>query len=308
MRITLCFGAPLGVCKAVVAEEVDYTISVTKSSEKGNALEEAVTAIEGHILNTSPALREKPFLIESKKIIAVEGVHHEIDIFVTIDLGDGYKSIFIFECKNWEEAVGKNEIIIFAEKVAAAQAQLGFFVAKSFTKDAQAQAATNPRIRLVTAAEHDPTTAPLPHGFHGLIITPVHAEATFHTRKGGSTLEMVDMATVVAKLRGEPIDLRAHLCKWAEETAGQDARSFRSERFAAGDYERATEAKREFQEGELTINAKDIASAESNIRYRATVVRPAVLSYFEIHTRGRVVSLAPMQIPSGPAFTMKLIW
>ena len=64
--------------------------------EKGNALEAAVASIERYILDTSPHLREKPFLFESKKIINVAGVHHEIDIFVTIDLGAGYKSVFIF--------------------------------------------------------------------------------------------------------------------------------------------------------------------------------------------------------------------
>jgi hypothetical protein len=54
---------------------------VATPAEKGNALEAAVAAIEHHILSTSPALREKTFLIESKKIITADGVHHEIDIF-----------------------------------------------------------------------------------------------------------------------------------------------------------------------------------------------------------------------------------
>jgi hypothetical protein len=281
---------------------------VTTPLEKGNALEAAVTAIEQHILSTSPALREKTFLIESKKIITVGGVHHEIDILVTIDLGDGYKSVFIFECKNWEDAVGKNEIIIFAEKIAATQAQIGFFVAKSFTKDAQSQAATNPRIRLVTASEHEPTTAPLPYAFHGLILTPVHAEATFHTGDGGTQLKTIEMATAAAKLRGEPIDLRRYLCKWAEDAASQDVLAFRSERYPEGDYERSTDAKREFAEREFTIDGTEMAWAETSIRYKATVVRPAVVSYFEVHTRGRVVSLAPLQIPSGPTMQMKLIY
>jgi hypothetical protein len=97
---------------------------VATPSEKGNALEAAVAAIESHILNTTPALREKPFLIESKKIINVDDVHHEIDIFVTIDLGDGYKSVFILECKNWQDAVGKNDVIVFAEKIAVTHQHL----------------------------------------------------------------------------------------------------------------------------------------------------------------------------------------
>jgi hypothetical protein len=114
--------------------------------DKGNALEVAVASIERLILDTSPHLIERPFLFESKKIINAGGVHHEIDIFVTIDLGGGYKSVYIFECKNWEASVGKNEIIVFAEKIDVTQAQHGYFVAKSFTKDAEAQATSNPRI------------------------------------------------------------------------------------------------------------------------------------------------------------------
>jgi hypothetical protein len=54
------------------------------------------------------------------------GVHYEIDIFVTIDLSNGYKSVFIFECKNWQEPVGKNEVIVLSEKIAGAQAQHGY--------------------------------------------------------------------------------------------------------------------------------------------------------------------------------------
>ncbi len=50
--------------------------------EKGNALEFAVKTVEATILKASPALKENKFLIESKKIITVAGVHHEIDIFV----------------------------------------------------------------------------------------------------------------------------------------------------------------------------------------------------------------------------------
>lgn len=276
--------------------------------EKGNALEAAVAAIEQHILAASPALREKTFVIEDKKIIHVGGVHHEIDVFVTIDLGGGYTSTFIFECKNWEAAVGKNEIIVFAEKINAAQAQHGFFVAKSFTKDAEAQAALNPRVRLVLASEHDPTAAPLPHGLHSLIQTPLHAETTFYKGDGGTRMEMLDLAIAVAMLRGESIDLREYLCKWAEEAASQDSLSFPSHRYPEGDYVRDTLSKREFASGELIVNGMEMAWAETDVRYKATVVRPAVISHFEVHSRGRVVSLAPVQLPVGGPMDIKLIY
>jgi hypothetical protein len=106
--------------------------------EKGDELEDAVHAIEDTILKTAPGFAEGTFRIESKRIVSLDGVRHEIDLFVTAALPSGYDAVFVFECKNWEEKVGKNEIIIFSEKVRAANAQKGFFVARAFTKDAKA--------------------------------------------------------------------------------------------------------------------------------------------------------------------------
>jgi hypothetical protein len=124
--------------------------------EKGRALERAVHAIEAVILESSPSLREKPFRIEMRKTLSVGGVHHEIDVFVTVEIAKGYDATFIFESKNWATPVGKNEIIVFAEKIDAAVAQTGYFIAKAFTKDAEAQAAKDPRIKLLISTEHDP--------------------------------------------------------------------------------------------------------------------------------------------------------
>src|ERR1035441_1861623 len=91
--------------------------------EKGRELEIAVEAIEAVILESSPSLLGQPFKIERRKRINVGGVHHEIDIFVQVGAAKGYESTFIFECKNWEAPVGKNEIIVFSEKIDAAVAQ-----------------------------------------------------------------------------------------------------------------------------------------------------------------------------------------
>src|SRR6266699_3105765 len=115
-------------------------MSFTSPQEKGDALEEAVRLIEQTILHTNPLATGATITIEPKKIVIDDGVKHEVDIFITIDHGKGYKAIFIFECKNWEETVGKNEIIVFSEKIDVVQAQKGYFIAKSFGKYAIAQA------------------------------------------------------------------------------------------------------------------------------------------------------------------------
>ena len=270
-------------------------------SQKGNALENAVSVIERCILETSPSLREKTFLIENKKIIVVGGVHHEIDIFVTIDLGSGYKSFFIFECKNWQDAVGKNDIIIFSEKIDASQAQHGYFVAKSFTRDAIAQVEKDARMTLLLAAEHDPSTAPLPFGFHVTVSTPKNLQLTFY-RRGRTHDDLVPLDTnlSVAKLNGQIIDMRKYVQKWGEQTCGDSLLSFRTERLPERTYERYADSKREFLPGELLLNDLDIESADLSISFDVTISRPAVVSYFEVETRGRVSTLAPIIGPDGP--------
>lgn len=135
--------------------------------EKGDVLELAVAAIEPTILGITPELREQTFVAESKKVVKVADVHHEIDIFVTIDLGHGYRSAYIFECKNWQKSVGKNEVIVLSEKIDVTSATKGYLVAKSLTRDAYAQAEKDPRISLLIASEHDPMSTSIPFDFHG---------------------------------------------------------------------------------------------------------------------------------------------
>src|SRR5690242_14612599 len=126
--------------------------TMSTSQEKGDALETAVAAIEELILQTSPASAAKP-IVEKKKIIRVNGVRNEIDVYVAIDSADGYRSVYIFECKNWQDAVGKDQIVLFSKKIEVSQATRGYFVAKSFTSDAEAQAKQDPRLILLLVTE-----------------------------------------------------------------------------------------------------------------------------------------------------------
>jgi hypothetical protein len=61
----------------------------------------------------------------------IEGVLHEFDLWISVeDAG-----IFLVECKDWKKPVGKNEVIVFAEKLKATGAVGGYVVARSFTRD-----------------------------------------------------------------------------------------------------------------------------------------------------------------------------
>jgi hypothetical protein len=89
----------------------------TSAQQKGDALEKAVQLIETYILGTHPATKEATITIEPKKIIVVNDVKHEIDLYITLDFGR-YDASYIFECKNWKKKVDKDEIIVFAKKIA----------------------------------------------------------------------------------------------------------------------------------------------------------------------------------------------
>lgn len=261
------------------------------SKEKGDALEQAVEAIEGLILRASPNVKEKTYRIESKKFINVGGVHHEIDLFVTFELGLGYTSIYIFECKNWTDAVGKNDIIVFAEKIAATSAQRGFFVAKSFTADAKAQATKEPRMELVVVAEHDPAKSILPFGYQSTFAKApnVHALFTAWGSKGLTTVRW-DVSQSVGVLDGKPMNMLEQLGIWANEAMNESMLTFPSGTLAEGTYERECKTERRFEEGRLTVNDVSIERVTLTVRFEIYLVRPAVKSHFEINGRGRVIS------------------
>jgi hypothetical protein len=101
---------------------------MASSHDKGNALEEAVRAIETAILRSTPTLDQNTFTFESRKLVAVAGVRHEIDVYARVAISTGYNAVFIFECKNLKKAVGKNDIIIFSEKIDAVRAQKFFLL------------------------------------------------------------------------------------------------------------------------------------------------------------------------------------
>ncbi|MDA8972426.1 restriction endonuclease [bacterium] len=126
------------------------------NKKKGNLLEEAVELIEKQIIKVHKIAKEDEVIIERNKIFNIDGAKYEIDVFVKINKAQGYSSIFIFECKNWDSAkVGRKEITDFSEKINITQAQRGFFVAIDFTKDAINRAKKDEKLELLKASKFD---------------------------------------------------------------------------------------------------------------------------------------------------------
>lgn len=267
------------------------------SDEKGRALESAVHAIEAVILESSPALREKPFTIETRKLIEVDGVRHEIDIMVTVELAQGYTTSFIFECKNWKDAVGKNELIVFSEKIKAVTAQRGFFVAKSFTKDATAQAQKDQRITLLTATEHTPATTITPESFHITAPASAKCSTTFRVRaSSGTNFYPMDIQGKKVRLYGQEVLLTEYLDGWMREVYAEHLPGFQTAHLAEGVHVMTASAERRFGARECIIDEQEMERMRMDVEFGVQIFRPAVISHYEVSTRGRVIRLEKVKV------------
>lgn len=266
------------------------------ADEKGHALEIAVHAIESVILESSPTLRGQPFQIERRKKVTVHGVRHEIDIFASIGAAKGYDSTFIFECKNWKASVGKNEIINFSKKIDDTVAQRGYFVARQFSKYALAQAARDPRITILYATEHDPTNVP-PEGFYIIELATVKCSTTFRvTGTSGTKLHAIQVEGKLVRLRGNDVLLTDYLNSWINELSAERMLRFDTGDLPEGVHHLAGEDERSFGAGELFIDDREIEQVRLQAEFGVEIIRPAVISDYEVSGRGRLIRLAKAKV------------
>jgi Restriction endonuclease len=269
------------------------TSSNPSAKAKGTALEDAVRAIEDTILRSSPGLSEGTFRFQSNRIVKIGGVRHEIDIFVTAALPSGYESTFIFECKNWQAKVGKNEIIVFAEKIASLGAQRGFFVASSFTKDARAQAAKDIRIQLLTASFVKPVTAVQ---FPQLVQTHIGA-TTAHVQFGipnfSSTplASLPDLGKQTIRVGTETTVAKDYIDRWIDSVRRIEVNRMDLSEKEDGEYTIQFSAEAQFPDGEASIDDFTLRQISVSGTAQVAIVRAQVLSIFDVETRGRFLQV-----------------
>ncbi len=271
-------------------------IAMDTPQEKGDALENAVAAIEEVILQSSEGLGRKP-VIEKKKIITVNNVRHEIDVYVTADLAPGYRSIFIFECKNWKEAVGKNEIVVFSKKIDVSQATSGCFVAKSYTSDAVSQAKQDPRITLLLAAEHGQENGTEAFQFFTRSPEVTKIDVTMFKRGSrGLDPKPISLETTQLQYFGKPASFPTHVNLWSMRVCHNDLMAFFEEPVPAGVYHRVVDGGFDFKRGEVFVDYEEMERLVLHVEYKITVTLVPVASHFEVKSRGRCITFAPQLI------------
>ena len=247
--------------------------------------------IERTILRSNPALSEKSYTIEFRKIIVVDGVKHEIDVWIEFDIADGYKSIFIFEARNWDKTVGKDHIIVFSAKITAANAQSGFFVAKSTSKYAKAAAKNDQRIRILKATD-DFNISDWIKNFHVAHQDQSKADANFDIvikpRQDQPNPLSLNMDTATLTLNGSVIDYRQLANTLISNLIREHSLTVPSHILDTGVYSFDVTKEVNIAPDVLLADGYEIESIKIKLRYPFEVVRARIVSKFDVETRGRI--------------------
>ncbi len=263
---------------------------VISSANRGDVLEQAVRTIETAILRTLPAAGHSKLTIETKKIIVVEGVKHEIDVWVHVDPGGGYDTLVVFECKDWKKTVGKNEVIVLSEKLKASGAQHGYLVARKFSRYASAQAKLDRRIELLQFATDIPIWPTLLH-IPGIIKdhrrTRVDVRLKPSSRQDKESNPISTAVSVPAVLDGiEYPNLQDHLLTLVNTMIDERLAAEPTRDLPAGDY--SYEIERAFHFSSASINGMSIDGFELHISFMIELVRPPIISLFAVEQRGGI--------------------
>jgi hypothetical protein len=264
--------------------------STKTAHEKGKELEQAIGAIERTILGANPNLSERSYTISFRKLIVVDEVQHEIDVWIEFDLGDGYKSVFIFEARNWNATVGKDHIIVFSAKITAASAQAGYFVAKRFSKYARAAAKQDHRLRILKATD-DFVISDTVRSFHVTHQDQSKAVADFQLvikpQPNLSFPPSSNMDTSVLTFNGQAIDYRQYANALVSRLIQEHTLTVPSHTLGAGVYTFDVAKDIPIAPDILLVDGYEVQSIRIKLQYPFEVVRARVVSKFDIATRGR---------------------
>ena len=256
------------------------------SLEKGNELECAVGLIESFILQKNPNLKNSSFTIEKKKTIIVDEVRHEIDLYVEINLGDDYKSVFIFECKNWEKPIGKNEIIIFSEKIDVSQATKGYFIAKEFTQYAIAQSKKDKRIELLKTTNQLTELIDFPH-FHSICTILDTVSIIFNTGDSEGKVETLNVESITYK--NVPIDFHKFAEVFGQSVMHEKVNNEPTASLSDDQYLYSSEKIFNLDVNTLLVNNISIKKFKVIVKFTLIVKKPKIISKFDVEKRGRII-------------------
>lgn len=199
---------------------------------------------------------------------------------------------------------------MFTEKIDAVQAQKGYFIAKKFGEYAQAQAKKDKRIELLTASDALASLPPFVYDFHIMHNTVTHSHlefrlATNDPQKIGA-LTVTNESFVSYNNEGLLVGkFNERLQKpLVEETMNQQPTAL----FSEGVYQYKRDKTFMFQLDELIVEGNACIAVDAHMEWDTHIIRPTIISTFDVKTRGRVITLDSGKLPSGGNLTTSFIF
>jgi hypothetical protein len=258
------------------------------SRDTGIALEDAVRGIESALLAMNPAMKTANYRVETRKVFVIEGVRHEVDVYVKVDLGSGYDTVVLFECKNWQhKSVGKNEVIILSEKVKALSASKGYLVARGFSRDAKAQAKQDKRILLLRASNTAPIWPQLEY-IHvlGRDRGDYKASVVFVAPPGAGPNSTVPLSGIVIVEGKSYPSIEEFIRPLVEEAIVERLATEPTHELEVGSHRRDVSRKLLFNLA--AVGNVAVAGLHLHIDFGFHIARPAIESVFDVESRGRI--------------------
>ncbi len=258
--------------------------------EKGDELENAVELIYKQILKTNPSLASAQLQIQRNKLIFPGGVRREIDIYVVVDPGDGFESIFIFECKNIKKPVSPNDITIFSAKIKETNATKGYFIGTSFSSNAKKEALKDPRIELLVASK-----LPLEKGTFPEIHT-IHQDKSNQFIEAQAFIKGFDDTKAskdypidpqgICTYQLEQMPFQSLLERFAEETISKKLKNLPTHTFDEGYYAYSIDDMIIFSDNEFSIERGNIEKIKIKVKFTIQVIKPITKAQFTVEGKG----------------------
>jgi hypothetical protein len=98
------------------------------------------------------------------------------------------------------------------------------------------------------------------------------------------------------RLYGKEVLLEDYLTAWTRELYKERLLGFDTAHLAEGVHPMTCSAKRSFGAGDCIINSQDMEHVQLDPEFGVQIMRPAVISHYEVATRGRVIRLAKVTV------------
>lgn len=268
---------------------------MNNSNRKGRELEEALRFIQETILRNDPKFKGIAFSAEPNKIIIVSGVRHEIDLLVRTLPGSQYEAAWLFECKNQQDPVGKDQIMLLAAKVNALGANRGILVANQLTRDAQAQIKLESRLRFVSFTQDFLGSFDDSQLLH-VVQKPQSIKIHFKER-GVPPVDppaMIAWKEVKFCLNGKKISFAEFVKPHVDQIGASVREEFQHSPRPNGEYVDGQAVEIRFDPEEFTMDGIDAEYMIIEVRFDITVRRQKVISKFELEGQGRSYSFEPL--------------